>query len=283
MTMGMAAAEKCDDFGWHPRGHIDPSLVAEIAQHPRFGLGHAWSRSAGYALTTAPTRTYVVLTMEGGFELDVDGAAVTTEAGSLVFLDGAAPTTARSRTETARFVWHMEPTFLRPGRSRFRYGEPILAGGASVDVLTSMTNALVNAPAPTSETARRHLALSFENLFAAVLEQGATGRHPNMAQHRDGLFMAAVVAVEANFRDPAFTSARLAKEMSVSLRTLQDAFSRMGTTPRREIERRRVTEADQISALGSISATDLAERAGFTSPRQLNRARSRAAAEDLPA
>jgi AraC-like DNA-binding protein len=281
MTMGIAAAEKCDDFGWHPRGHIDPSLVAEIAQHSQFGLGHAWSRSAGYALTTAPTRTYVVLTMEGGFELDVDGDTVTTEAGSLILLDGEAPTTARSVTETARFVWHLEPTFLRPGRAKFRYGEPISTGGASVEALTSMTNALVNAPAPTSETARRHLALSFENLFAAALEQG-TGRHHEMAQHRDGLFMASVVTIEGQFRDPAFTVVRLAKEMSVSLRTLQDAFRRMGTTPRREIERRRVTEADQISAIETMSAADLAERVGFTSARQLNRARSRVAAADLP-
>ncbi|WP_460524975.1 AraC family transcriptional regulator [Conyzicola nivalis] len=279
MTMGIAAAEKCDDFGWHPRGHIDPSLVAEIAQHPRFGLGHAWSRSAGYALTTAPTRTYAVLTMEGGFELDVDGNTVTTEAGSLILLDGEAPTTARTLTETARFVWHLEPTFLHPGRSKFRYGEPIPTGGAPVEALTSITNALVKAPAPTSETARRHLALSLENLFGAVLEHG-TGRHDNMAQHRDGLFMAAIVAIEAQFRDPAFTAVRLAKETTVSIRTLQDAFSRMGTTPRREIERRRVTEADQVSAIETMSASDLAERVGFTSARQLNRARSRATTEN---
>jgi AraC-like DNA-binding protein len=277
MAMGMAAAEKCDDFGWHPRGHIDPSLVAEIAHHPRFGLGHAWSRSAGYALTTAPTRTYVVLTMEGGFEIDVDGTTVTTEAGSLIFLNGDAPTTARSLTETARFVWHLEPTFLHPRRAKFQYGEPISTGGASVEALTTMTNALVKAPVPTGETARRHFALSFENLFAAVLEQG-TGRHPNMAHHRDGLFMAAVVAIEAHFRDPAFTGCRLAKEMSVSLRTLQEAFSRMGTTPRREIERRRVTEADRVSAIETMSAASLAERVGFTSARQLNRARSRSIA-----
>jgi hypothetical protein len=26
--MGIAAAERCNDFGWHPRGAIDPTLVA---------------------------------------------------------------------------------------------------------------------------------------------------------------------------------------------------------------------------------------------------------------
>ena len=274
MTMGIAAAERCDDFGWHPRGRIDRSLVAEIAQHPRFGMGHAWSRSAEYALTTAPERTYLVLTMEGGFEITVDGVPVKTEAGSLILLDGDAPTTARTLTDTARFVWHFEPTFLCPKRSRFTFGEPIATAGTSVRALTAMTNALLKAPAPHSETTRRHLALSFENLLAGVLEErGATSSET--ASHRDGLFMAALAAIEADFRDPALTVPDLAKELCVSVRTLHDVFSSMGTTPRREIERRRITEANKLSAVQSMSPTDLAERAGFTSARQLARALSR--------
>lgn len=274
MTMGIAAAERCDDFGWHPRGRIDPSLVAEIAQHPRLGIGHAWSRSAAYNLTTAPERTYLVLTVEGGFEFTVDGAPVTTEPGSLVLLSGEAPTTARTLQDTARFVWHFEPTFLRPRRSGFVFGEPIPTAGASVRALTSMTNSLLRAPAPASETARRYLALSFENMVAGVLEERGA-RDSRTAQHRDGLFMAALAAIETGFRDPAFTVAGLAKEMSVSIRTLHDVFSGMGSTPRREIERRRLTEAATLTATRTMPATDLAELAGFTSARQLARARSR--------
>jgi len=278
MTMGVAAAERCDDFGWHPRGRIDTSLVAEIAQHPRFGMGHAWSRSAAYNLTTAPTRTYLVLTVEGGFEFGVGGDTVTAEPGSLILLDGETPTTARTLTDTARFVWHLEPTLLNPARSRFRYGEPIPTGGAAAGALTAMTNALIRQPAPTNETMRRHLALSFENLLLGVLDEAGQQRHD--ARHRDGLFMAALASIEAHFRDPAFTVARLAKDVLVSVRSLHDTFHSMGSTPRREIERRRITEANHLSRLHGISATELAARAGFTSTRQLVRALARTTTAD---
>jgi AraC-like DNA-binding protein len=275
--MGLAAAELCDDFGWHPRGRVDSSLVADTAQLSRFGAGNAWSRSARYALTTAPTRMYLVLTMEGGFEFTVDGSPVSTAPGELILLNGEAPTAARSLTDTARYVWYLEPTFLHAGPFRFQHGEPIpTGGGAAVRALTSMTNALLTAPAPVTGAAGRHLALSFENLVAGVLADASRPPQNGTTEHRDGLFMAALAAVEAHFRDPAFTVARLAQEVSVSVRTLHGTFSSMGTTPRREIERRRVTEAHQLSTTRERSAADLAEQSGFTSSRQLSRALSRA-------
>lgn len=273
--MGAPAAEKCDDFGWHPQGVIDKSLVAETAQDSRFGMGHAWSRSAEYSLTTDPARTYMVLTVEGGFEFTVHGTPVRADPGSLILLDGEAPTAARTLTDTARYVWYLEPTFLSSGHG-FRHGEPIPTGGASIQALTSMTNTLLSVPAPTSPTARRHLAASFENLLAGVLDEAGADRRQDASHHREGTFMAALSVIETRFRDPAFTVARLAKELSVSQRTLYEVFEDMGSTPRREIERRRVTEADHLAGAGTMPVSELATRSGFTSPRQLARALTRA-------
>lgn len=277
--MGLSAAERCNDFGWHPRGKIDPLLVAETAEHLRFGVGHAWSRSARYALTSDPRRIYLVLTVEGGFEFDVGGELVPTEAGSLVLFDGEVPTTARTITDTARYVWYLEPAVLREGKSRFRFGEPIPAGGSTLQALTSMTNAILDTHiAPTTSTARRHLALSFEHLLASVLDDINPLETQDAASHRDNTFTAALASIEAHFRDPAFSVTRLAKDLSVSLRTLHTTFASLGTTPRREIERRRVTEANQLADLGPITLADLAARSGFTSSRQLARALDRAPA-----
>lgn len=276
MTMGIAAAERCDDFGWHPRGRIDTTLVAEIAQHPRFGLGHAWSRSAEYNLTTTPERTYLVLTVEGGFEFTVDGETVTADAGSLILLNGEVPTIARTTTETARLVWHIEPTTLHPARTRFRYGEPIPTGGGAVEALTAMTNTMLQLQPLMNETAQHHLGLSLENVLTAVVEESGHRQH-GAPHHRDGLFMAAQTAITTHFRDPAFSVARLARELSVSERTVQAAFTTMGTTPRREIERRRVAEANQLRAAAPrIPPRELAARSGFTSTQQLTRALIRA-------
>lgn len=275
LAMGKAAAQRCNDFGWHPRGTIDEALVANTVEQPRFGVGHAWSRSAGYALTTAPERTYLVLTMEGGFEFDVDGTRVPTEAGSLILLSGEAPTTARTVTETARYVWYLEPTFLRPGKGRFQYGEPLPTSGSAAQTLMTMTNGLLQSPHPTTVTSQRHLALAFENLLASVLEESTPRTPKATGGHRDGLFMAAQATIETFFRDPAFTVGRLARDLSVSERTLRDTFHRMGTAPRREIERRRLTEAVRLAGTEHLTATERALRSGFSSAQQLARARAR--------
>jgi len=273
--MGSAAAERCNDFGWHPRGAIDPTLVAETLEQPRFGVGHAWSRSAGYALTTAPERIYLVLTMEGGFEFTVDGDTIPTEPGSLILLNGEAPTTARTVAQTSRYVWYLEPTFLTPGKGRFQYGEPLPTSGTSIQMLMAMTNSLVQASPPSTEVGQRHLSLAFENMLAAVLEENAPRRPRDVGQRRDGLFMAAHSVIETRFRDPAFTVSQLAYELSASERTLRDTFQRMGTAPRREIERRRLTEAAQLAEAESLTTTERALRSGFSSTQQLTRALTR--------
>lgn len=275
MTMGALAAERCDDFGWQPRGMIDPGLVADTMQHPRFGIGRAWSNSAGYSLSAAPNLTYLVYTVEGGFEFDVDGTPVEAEPSSLILLDGEAPTTARTLSETARFVWYFEPTFLHSGRSRFRFHEPIPMRNASLRALLSMTNSVLNSTPPSTESGRRHLGIALEHLVAGALDEAGSHELGRDSRHRDSLFMAAQLAIEANFRDPAFSVPRLAKELSVSIRTVHEAFSQFGTTPRREVERRRVNEVDRLRAAGVRFTSSLAEQAGFSSPKQMNRALGR--------
>jgi len=275
MVMGAAAAERCDDFGWHPRGAIDTSLVAEIAQTPRFGAGHAWSHSAQYALTEAPERSYLVLTMEGGFDFTIDGTPVRTEPGSLIVLQGDTPTLARTLGSTARFVWHLEPTVLRPEHSRFAYGEPFRVGGTALQGLMAMTNGMVRSLAPVNDIARRHLALAFEHLLVGVIEESGPQRNTDLAAHHDGLFMAAVAVIETRFRDPGLSVERIAKDLAVSVRTLHATFARTGTSPRREIERRRVAEAGHLADLVALTPSELATRCGFTSVRQMTRSLGR--------
>lgn len=281
MSMGTFAAEKCDDFGWQPRGAIDPALVAETMQHPRFGIGRAWSNSAGYSLAAAPNLTYLVYTIEGAFEFDVDGSPVEAEGGSLILLDGEAPTTARTLSETARFVWYFEPTFLQAGRSRFRFHEPISMRNASLRALFAMTNSVIDAPPPTTETARRHLGISLEHLVAGALDEAGSDELGGDSRHHDGLFMAAQLAIESRFRDPAFDVSRLSRELSVSVRTIHDTFSRLGTTPRREIERRRLSEIDRLPSTSTLTVAQVAELTGFSSAKQLNRALGRSTATSV--
>ena len=276
ITMGVQAAEKCDDFGWHPRGDIDLRLVAETVQHPQYGMGRAWSDSAAYSLTADPRRTYLVYTIEGGLEFEVDGRTIVAEPDSLILLDGEAPTAARTLTATARFVWYFEPTFLKAGHSRFRLHEPISMRNASMRALMTMTNTVLNSPAPSTPSARRHLGIALEHLVAGALDEAGSDEIGHDSRHHDGLFTAAQRVSEWKYRDPGFNVAALAREHSVSPRTVHSTFTRLGSTPRPEIERRRLSEIDRMPGAQMLPASQVATLAGFTSVKQMNRALARA-------
>lgn len=276
MTMGEQAGENCNDFGWAPLGKVDPSLVAEVTHHQRYGAGRAWSTRASYTLTQAPKRIYLVHTVEGGFEFTVDGKAVATEPGQLILLDGEASTTARTLAETARYVWYFDPAILRPGKTGFRFHEPIPVDNPSLRSLMAMTNTVLNTHAPQTPGARTHLGVAMEHLVAAALHETGVLPDGSAAMHRDDLFTSAQLVIESNFRDPGFDTPKLARELCISLRTMYAAFGAMGTTPRKEIERRRLTEVERLSDQLFTKAQTV-ELSGFTSMRQYARALHREA------
>ncbi|WP_146116833.1 hypothetical protein [Microbacterium sp. MYb64] len=275
LRMGEEAAEQCDDFGWTPTGIIDPTLFAKVSQQPGYGVGRAWSAKATYDLSRAPKRIYLVHTVEGGFDFTVDGETVTTRAGQLVLLDGDAPTSARTRAATARFVWHLTPTFLSPRSHRFRFHEPLSVDNGTMQGLMALTNATLRHPE--AAPASTHVGHALEHLIAGALEEAGTLSGTADAVHRDDLFTAAQGVIESRFRDPAFDVNRLARELSSTARHVHAAFRTFGTTPRRQIEERRIAEFERLTPQ-ILTLTQVVERSGFSSIRQYTRAAARHAA-----
>lgn len=271
--MGDAAAQNCDDFGWGPVGPIDHTLVAETAQSEYYGYGRAWSRSSEYTLRGDARSLYLVLTVEGGFEFTVDGDTVTTQPGELIFLDGRDGSAARTRMETARFVWFLRPTVLDPRRSRFALNEPIDTSNPPMQSLVSMTNALLNAGDDLPATTQGHIGRAAEHLIAAALNERPVASE-TAAMHRDGLFTTAQLLIDRHFRDPVFGVNELARQLASSTSHVHEIFSSMGTTPRRELERRRLSE---VAALQKASPTleQIVQDSGFTTMRQYRAAVAR--------
>lgn len=113
-----------------------------------------------------------------------------------------------------------------------------------------------------------------EHLVAGALDEWGALEGNNAALHRDGLFTSAQLVIESYSRDPGFDAVKLAKELSVSARSVHAAFSAFGTTPRREIERRRLSEVDRRSGQ-LLTLTQNVELSGFTSLRQYRRVAAR--------
>jgi len=265
-TMGEESAENCDEFGWQPRGDIDPTLVAETTTGTKHGYGRAWSRTSTYSLRPDERLLYLVHTVEGGFDFTVEGVTVRTEPGQMIAFDGGADVHAQTITDTARYVWFFPATRLRPGRSLLTAHEPIVLVNAPMLGLVSMTNALLNNEALTSPSAHEKIGSAMENMLLAALDEEQRITEES-AIHRDGLFTVAQSVIRSRFADPGFGVSELARELSTSRSHLHRAFMSMGTTPRREIERYRLAEVERMRALAP-ALNEIVEMAGFSSMRQ---------------
>ncbi|MBF4549476.1 helix-turn-helix domain-containing protein [Pseudoclavibacter sp. VKM Ac-2888] len=137
-----------------------------------------------------------------------------------------------------------------------------------------MTNTILNTAPPEVPTAQAHLGIALEHLIAGALDESGTRTSDADTMHRDGLFMNAQLVIEAHFRDAGFSIARLARSLSVSERAVHAVFAALGTTPRRELERRRLSEVERLSAQ-ALTRNQIFELAGFSSPRQFRDAHSR--------
>ena len=79
--------------------------------------------------------------------------------------------------------------------------------------------------------------------------------------------------VEAQLADPALRTLGLATQCNASVRTIQNLFAGMGTTPSTYIlERRLARAAERLSAAAEVSITDVAFDLGFNDSAYFARA-----------
>ncbi len=108
----------------------------------------------------------------------------------------------------------------------------------------------------------------FFSLLESYLYAIETGLSPSAAV-RGQLLSAALGLIGAQFHDPDFTPSELSEALGVPLRTIQRAFNKVGTTPRKAILDTRLRSAHALLPLvrtshGASSVTDLAYSQGFS-------------------
>ncbi|WKK72832.1 hypothetical protein Q0F99_08100 [Rathayibacter oskolensis] len=87
---------------------------------------------------------------------------------------------------------------------------------------------------------------SVENLFAAVVAKSAFGYVSPHSAARDRLLRAASQRIAERFRDRTFGIAALAAELSVSERSIQQAFAGTGTTAKKALTLVRLRDAREL-------------------------------------
>ena len=262
-------------LGWKNLGDTS-GLQADGVGTSAHYIGRAWSPTGVYEGIPEAGAMYAFITIEGGGDVTYDGTPMDVGRDHLVFMDAEADIGIRLRAATARYLWKLRPTVLNNPLVRQRIGEPLPIGPEVWRIAGSLTNSALEAgPAVTTS---RYFAQASENLLVAVFE---TVRQPTRivpSSRPDLVYGEAMYVIEHGYDDPTLTPSKVAAEILVSERTLRRAFAAMGTTPRTEIERRRVRELTELRAHFGVSRPfeQLSEMAGFSTGRQARAALRRA-------
>lgn len=104
---------------------------------------------------------------------------------------------------------------------------------------------------------------SITDVFYNLLTLALADR--NVSADNDALLITRLTSlVKARICDPDFRPSHLADELGISIRTVQNAFARIGATPSAYILDRRLTHAaDRLVAAPQLSITSVAYEAGF--------------------
>lgn len=243
-----------------------------------FGFARLWSGGMSTVLQSREGIVHVAVIVEGSADLMVDGSNVQIETGQIILLDGESALHAHSPKPWARYGWFFRNSILRGREYRRLMGEPRSITRESLLAMTSVANTSFDAnrlgvaPSVHTRIAMEHLAA------AAAYDHSARPRTEPV--HRDGLFLAAQNIISERFRDPALNVEALSRDLAVSVSSLHRAYQPMGTSPRREIERHRVTESLRRLALDDgkrgLSLAEIAAESGFTSIVTMRRALTKA-------
>lgn len=260
-------------FGYDLGGTDSRRTVVETFHSAGSRMGRAWTPAGNrvYRAVPADNTFRLVFAIDGAISITTSGVDIRVDPGEMILLDAEADTIGASTDASARYEWQFTPTVLATPRFRGRLDEPIRPEPAQWKMLAQVTNITLSELSHGNGSFDAHVRLGIEHLCAAALSPSSRVRAAGI--HAQALFSHAMDAIETRFRDPAYSVPRLAADVGVSVSTLHRVFAAMGTTPRKQIEQRRVREVQAALAgqreVSRGEVTWLAESSGFTSRQQL--------------
>lgn len=257
-------------LGWRSTQHSD-SLEIEGDGVESFRVARAFSGGDRYVATPRSNHLHTILLLEGDGTVHYDGTPIPFRSQQVLFLDAEASVVIDVTLPSARFVWNFSPLVLKSNVISPVLGEPIAVDIDAMRPLLALTNAGILGKSVTRDPFAVQTSTEIF-LRSGILRNGySTGtRRGNTT---DAYFSRAHLEIETHFRNPSFGVERLSANLNVSTRHLRRVFAAMDTSPRRELERRRISEARGLlehSHAASGRAQDfIAESSGFTSRRSM--------------
>jgi AraC-like DNA-binding protein len=161
------------------------------------------------------------------------------------------------------------------------YGVTAPAPGGALQASTAMSprvrafvSAIADGPGPSSALSEHLLEKMLLEMASAIM-LATPGISRSARRSSSSLYGEAMACIVARRADPDLDPAAVARELNVSLRSLQRAFGRRSVTVSAEIRRQRVELAVSLlrdSRYDVLSVEEIAHYAGFTSALLLRRA-----------
>ncbi|ABM07367.1 transcriptional regulator, AraC family domain [Paenarthrobacter aurescens TC1] len=212
-------------------------------------------RGTSYTLAgNAPNGPVLLVIVTGSIKLALQGRVITVSDGDVVLIhSGRFSYSTLAMSRVVRVSLTGSRAHGQASRSQ------VLPPNAPVKMLVAVVNVLISL-ARSSST--RDLA---DGLEVARHTAGLLLRRMQASSEVSELFTHALELIARRYRDPAFTTETLAKELGVSERTLHRVFAANGLPPGRALRLRRLKELSRlIRRSRSISLADAALQTGFS-------------------
>lgn len=159
-------------------------------------------------------------------------------------------------------------------------GRPLSIHEPFTQLIANITNVLCLHDGASTRQGGRLLQEALQTLIISALID-ADGQASDLTLTQDAVLQRALQFIDENHTDPTMSAAVVAQTVSVSRGYLYRLFALIGSTPRLELERRRLATAERLldnrPRGAPVMIDEIAMNAGFSSGRQLRSVRARIA------
>ncbi|MDR6866397.1 AraC-like DNA-binding protein [Microbacterium resistens] len=267
-----------DALGWEAGPRPPARASVERAQADSWGVARLWTTPT--VLTSHPpargTEGYrVILGIDGDASLLVEGQDIALRPGQLIVLDGSLTIRTENRALWARVEWHLRAPLLRHAEFAEHLSTAVPIRTSHADLIATTTNVISTNLQMAQGPGSPYLLDALTGIVAAAIAD-STGAPSALTPAQAVIFQRAIADIGERFRDKDLSADGIARSLAVSRGYLHQVFTAARSTPRQEIESRRVAAAlallDASPSGGRGILERVADRSGFSSARQMRTA-----------
>ncbi|MDR6865845.1 AraC-like DNA-binding protein [Microbacterium resistens] len=272
------AAGGLERLGWSGRAEGARSVADLVAGEDWLVASVRTGPFDAQAVDLGASVCRAIIGVAGQAQFEVGDVSFGLRPREVLVINGDQPLRARADEHWTRWEWQL--TSPPSGLVRARVIRPLpFAVDAPVHrLMGSMTSSLIASPPDPASRAQVFVYRALSQIVVAAVADSL-----RLGSTKQRLYERAQFVIESRYVDPTFSVEALCRALSTSRSYLYEVFAGFETSPRLEIERRRIVSVLARFDLETLDAPSLSAEvigiSGFSSAKQLRRALFRYRAE----